>query len=209
MQDGPALPLQDLLEQVIRESGAKMVVTTGTAGAIGRGLQVGDVVVASRAAFSLNGTFKEAPFNGKIVSSDVNIPAAQLEFANRNLFEANAAKLSEVRKGRPPVPRIYWNSTPQPNVVVTSDYLALDDPNNRLKLQCSVNEAHDAVLGLASEKMGMSAPKWLSIRNITTPQVSGLSVSDKRRLAKFYHRYGFWTTIQSAIATWAVITGMN
>jgi len=211
-QDGPALPLQDLLEQVIRESGAKMVVTTGTAGAIGRGLQVGDVVIASRATFSLNATFKDADFSGKIVSSDVTLPAAQLEFANRNLFQANASKLGVARKGRPPLPQIYWDSTPQPNVVVTTDYFATDDATNRFKLQClgSVNEAHDAVLGLVCEKMGKSAPKWLSIRNVSVPQVSGASISDdQHRLARFYIRYGFWTTIQSAIATWAVIAGTS
>jgi uncharacterized protein YjbI with pentapeptide repeats len=208
---GPTLPLQDLLEQVIRESGAKMVVTTGTAGSIGRGLQVGDVVVASRAIFRLNRKYKDA-VDGKTVSSDVDMPAAQLELANRTLFQANASKLSVARKGGPQAPKIYWDSTPQPNVVVTTDFFATDDSQNSLKLQCvgSVNEAHDAVLGLASEKMGKSAPKWLSIRNISVPQVSGDSrLESARRSGAFYTQYRFWTTIQSAIATWAVITGTN
>jgi hypothetical protein len=74
-------------------------------------------------------------------------------------------------------------------------------------------EMDDAVLGLLSENMekeGKSAAKLLSIRNITSPQASGDSLKDKaQRLAKIYTRYGFWTTIQSAIATWAVIVGMN
>ena len=158
-RDGQTLPLQDLLEQVIRESGAKMVVTTGTAGSIGRGLQVGDVVVASRGIFRLNGNFKEADFNGKTVSNDVNLPTAQFEFANQNLFLANATSLTAARKGGPPVPHIYWDSTPQPNIVVTTDYFATDDTRNSFNLQCAVtvNEASDAVLGLASEKMGKSA----------------------------------------------------
>ena len=212
--DDPSLPLQDLLEQVVRESGAKMVITTGTAGSIGRGLQVGDVVVASRAIFRLNGAFSDDDLNGKTVSNEVNLPTAQLEFANRNLFQANASRLSAARKGRPPVPQIYWDSTPQPNVVVTTNYLAADDTQNSFNLQCvgSVNEANDAAVGLAIEKMGKSVPKWLSIRNVSEPQVSSDSRLDNKtmnRLARFYERYGFWTTIQSAIATWAVVTGTS
>jgi uncharacterized protein YjbI with pentapeptide repeats len=212
MMDGPSLPLQDLLEQVIRESGAKMVITTGTAYPIGRGLQVGDVVVASSGIFRLNADFKEADFNGKTVSNEVNMPTAQLEFANRTLFQANASRLSAARKGRPPVPQIYWDSTPQPNVVVTTDYFVPNETQSSFNLQCagSLTESHDAVLGLASEKMGKSAPKWLSIRNISLPQMSGDSPLDyQQRLERFYERYAFWTTIQSAIATWAVITGTS
>jgi uncharacterized protein YjbI with pentapeptide repeats/nucleoside phosphorylase len=214
-QDGPDLPLKDMLEQAIQESGAKLVVTTGTAGSIGRGLQVGDVLIASRATFLLRRTFKDEDFNGKTVSNEVNIPAAQVEFANQNLLQANASKLSAVRQGEPPVPRIYWDTAPQPNTVVTVDFFAFDDTLNHYNLQCagSVIEMSDAVLGLVSddiEKQGKSAPKWLSIRNVNAPQASGDSLKDKaQRLAKIYSQYAFWTTIQSAIATWAVITGMN
>lgn len=208
----PSLPLRDLLEQLMRESGAKMVVTTGTAGSIGRGLQVGDVVVSSAATFLLRKAFKEAVFNEKPVSSDAVIPVAQLEFANRNLFEANASQLSALRESGPQKPKIYWDAMPQPNVVVTVDFFAFDDTNDFYKLKCagSVIEMNDAVVGLASKNMKAAAPKWLSIRNISAPQVSGDSILDKsQRLGEFYKRYAFWTSIQSAIATWAVITGTN
>jgi hypothetical protein len=135
--DGLQLPLLDLLQQVINESGAKIVVTTGTSGPIGRGFQVGDVFVASRGIFRLNKDFKSADYNGKIVSSNVAMPATQFELANRNLFKANAFKLSFMRQTGPANPRIYWDSSPQPNMFVTTDYFAFDDIRNHYNLRCA------------------------------------------------------------------------
>ncbi len=73
----------------------------------------------------------------------------------------------------------------------------------------SVIEEDDGVLGLACEKMGPRAPKWISVRNVSLPHLSGDSASEDRQKAavRLYARYGFWTTVQSAIATWAIISG--
>jgi uncharacterized protein YjbI with pentapeptide repeats len=233
VQDGPKLPLLRLFQNLIYETGAKLVITTGTAGVIGRGLSVGDVVVASRCLLrykpkrngsdSDNSTDSEIEtrknsadesdndsLDGKVVSSAAKVPTKEIQFANMNLLAANASRLSAVRRGMPQVPRIYWNDTPQPAVVVTTNYFAFGDVKNTYGLQCtgSVVESGDALLGLACDQLGATAPKWLSIRNIADPQLSG--VADQKRvsrLALVYRRFGFWTTVQSAIATWAVIAG--
>src|SRR5262249_24570306 len=47
-QDGPDLPLLDLLQQIIQESHPKLAITTGTAGALGGSLGLGDVAIASK-----------------------------------------------------------------------------------------------------------------------------------------------------------------
>jgi hypothetical protein len=65
------------------------------------------------------------------------------------------------------------------------------------------------VLGLVCAGIGPDAPKWLSIRNISVPRISGESHDPERARAAalLYQRYSFWTSVQSAIATWAVIAG--
>jgi hypothetical protein len=67
----------------------------------------------------------------------------------------------------------------------------------------------DAVLGLVCRELGSVAPGWLAIRNASDPQIDGTLPLDeqKRAAARIYERYGYWTTVGSAIATWAVIAG--
>lgn len=49
--DGPDLPLADLWKQVIADVKPKLIITTGTAGAIGAPMKLGDVLVATSASF--------------------------------------------------------------------------------------------------------------------------------------------------------------
>lgn len=73
-QDGPGFPLKDLFKQLIEETKAKLVITTGTAGAIGPHVQLGDVIVANHCLFHCKRTFGSAPFNGKTYTSNVVMP---------------------------------------------------------------------------------------------------------------------------------------
>jgi len=127
-QDGPALPLPDLFKQIIQETEAELVITTGTAGAIGPDLKIGDVVVASQCRFDLLGSFKGRPFNRQTVTS---APVSQgmidqFTLANQQLLAANAPHL---RPQRLSVPRIFWSSDVlgEAPVVVTTHIFAFDD----------------------------------------------------------------------------------
>jgi hypothetical protein len=72
----------------------------------------------------------------------------------------------------------------------------------------AVNEMSDALLGLASERLGDRAPKWLSIRNVSDPIMCGDSILQQAvEAARLYRLYGYWASIQSALVTWAVISG--
>ncbi|MEI9973202.1 MAG: hypothetical protein WDO73_14835 [Ignavibacteriota bacterium] len=57
-QDGPQLPNIDVWRQIITESNAKLVITTGTAGAIGKDFEVGDVIVSPMVRFDCTAKFK-------------------------------------------------------------------------------------------------------------------------------------------------------
>jgi len=88
-------------------------------------------------------------------------------------------------------------------------FFAFDDSTNNYKLQGlgSTVEMGDAVLGLVIQGLGAAAPRWTAIRNASDPQIDGsMSLADqKKTAAQIYEKYGFWTTVCSAIATWAVI----
>ena len=66
-------------------------------------------------------------------------------------------------------------------------------------------EMDDAVLGLACEDIGAGAPKWLAVRNASDPQMPTATTPDKRKASDIYMRYGYWTTIPSVLACWALV----
>ena len=61
-QDGPQLPNIDVWTQIISEVRPKLVITTGTAGGIGKQFEVGDVIVSPIVRFDCLSKFKNQPF---------------------------------------------------------------------------------------------------------------------------------------------------
>ena len=59
------------------------------------------------------------------------------------------------------------------------------------------------------------APDWLVIRNASDPAINALLPRDKPRALDmqahwavwYYTAFGYWTSVNSAVATWAVIAG--
>ena len=94
--------------------------------------------------------------------------------------------------------------------VVTTDFSALDDTSNTFSLQGmgAAVEMGDAVLGMVIEQLGASAPRWLAVRNASDPEIDSAGLTEKEAAAKaaqIYERFGYWTTIPSAITCWALI----
>jgi hypothetical protein len=61
----------------------------------------------------------------------------------------------------------------KPLNIVTTDFFAFDTERNFYKLQGLgyAVEMGDAVLGLAIQELGSSAPRWAAIRNALDPQI--------------------------------------
>ena len=62
---------------------------------------------------------------------------------------------------------------------------------------------------------GRQAPKWLVVRNCSDPQINGdlptspPSMSLQATWAVWYYQaFGYWTSVNSALATWGVIAGL-
>jgi len=205
-QDGPKLPIAALWQQLIAEVKPKLVITTGTAGGIGAGVELGDVVVAKAVRFDCMKEFKSRPFH---TSSYDCSPLNTASFAvARQLFSANAGHLPAA----PRPPAIF--ATPSADVplpdIVTTDFFAFDDTSNTFALQDlgGAVEMGDAVLGLVTQGLGTAAPLWTAVRNASDPEIDSAGLTEKEaatKAAQIYERYGYWTTIPSAITCWALI----
>lgn len=108
--------------------------------------------------------------------------------------------------------------------ILTTDFFEFGTSTNRLWEQGCGVEMGDAVLGLVVETRkaeGRPAPDWLVIRNASDPQINGrlpnretpgIPPELRRSLDMqahwavwYYETYGYWTSVNSAIAVWAMV----
>jgi nucleoside phosphorylase len=205
-QDGPQLPNIDLWRQIVEEVRPGLVITTGTAGGIGKELAVGDVIVSPLIRFDCTAKFKKQPFARAAYTSAA---AKATHFAAaRSLFKANATQLPKDNARPPRIIRVPAQA--QGSAVVTTDFFGFDTSDDHYKLQGlgAVSEMGDAVLGLVAAEMGASAPRWLAIRNVSDPQIKadGLTIRQQAAIAaQIYKGFGRWSSVCSAITCWASI----
>jgi len=196
-QDGVKLPVRKLWHQLLGETRARVVITTGTAGAIGADVKLGDVVLGRAVRFDCSRTFARESFSAEQFHSPLAVPLRRLDTAMQKLIPVNAGML--------PAPhhrlRFYYDGAPPREAPTVVTY--------KLQGLGAAVEMGDAVLGLVCQDLGSAAPGWLAIRNASDPQIDGTLPLDeqKKTAARIYERYGYWTTVGSAIATWAVIAG--
>jgi hypothetical protein len=107
--------------------------------------------------------------------------------------------------------------------ILTTDFFEFGTSTNGLEQQGCGVEMGDAVLGLVVDEMkaaGLPAPQWLVIRNASDPQINGklpdgndagVPPAVRRKLNMqahwavwYYETYGYWTSVNSAIAVWAM-----
>lgn len=210
--DGPAVPVVDLWKQIIEETRAALVITTGTGGAIGANVLLGDVVVAAQTVFDCTGPLQHKPFKSASYNTsplraapDVGLTAAMLT-PNADRLKASGVPLHP--DGRPAF--FYAGSQiPSPKIVST-DRFAFDNTTNTEGLQPLGNicDMGDATLGLFAST-APHPPRWVAIRNASDPQVDG-SLTPARQAEEartIYMHYGPFTTAASLLASWAVICG--
>jgi purine-nucleoside phosphorylase len=203
---GQTLPNEDFWKQIIDEVRPKLIITTGTAGGIGKTLEVGDVVVSPNVRFDCQKWLKRAPYH----NADYRNSAVQAKYLTqaRKLFKANAGQLPKTNRRPPKIVRVSPNGVS--SAVVTTDFFGFDTSNNRYKLWHlgTVSEMGDAVLGKVAKEMGSAAPRWAAVRNVSDPQIKADGLSPKQQAqmaAQIYKGFGRWSSVCSAIACWALI----
>jgi hypothetical protein len=222
------LPVARFIEQIIGEVQPKLVITVGTAGGTMDDSKLGDVMVTRAAQFRLSQEFRNEQFASTKYVSPGTIKKKHLATAD-TLLQVHAHQLVEPDLG-PPTKFYDWPGALVPGVVnrprilvegrdfptgkpmLTTDSFEFGTSANGLgDLGCGV-EMGDAVFGMVAEKLGSGAPKWLVIRNASDPQINGdlpTGVGGRNMQIHwavwYYETYGYWTSVNSAIATWAMI----
>lgn len=207
--DGPDLPVVDLWKQIIAETGASLIITTGTGGGIGADMLLGDVAVAAQTLFDCKQQFAAAPFNH--ASYDASpLPADPTARLTPAMLAPNAAKVAQSKLPSHPdgLPAILYpgcGAMPDPKIV-TTDFFAYDTTDNQFGLQglANVCEMGDATLGLAISQLD-NPPKWAAIRNASDPQIGPPLDQASKTAGDIYSHYGGYTTAASVLACWSLI----
>jgi purine-nucleoside phosphorylase len=204
-QDGPKLPNKDVWHQIIAEVNPKLVITTGTAGGIGKDFEVGDVVVSPIVRFDCLSKFKKAPFKQ---AHYVSVPPNTNYFATaQTLFKVNASQLPKENTREPQIFTVPTDVVE--HAVLTTDFFGFDTSDNHYQLQGSgyVSEMGDAVLGLVCSELGENAPRYVAVRNVSDPQIKaeGTLRQQAQIAAQIYKGFGRWSSVCSALTCWALI----
>jgi len=219
------LPIARFLEQIYAEVRPKLVITVGTAGGTLPSAELGDVMITRSVKFRCAQEFRLEPFNGQTYVSTARIKRTHLAAAVR-LMSAHVDQLTEPDFGPPTEFYAFGANLPghvnTPSILVegthfpvglpmlTTDYFEFGTSTNGLDaLGCGV-EMGDAVFGLVAERLGPTSPKWLVIRNASDPRINGhlptAPVDMQAHWAVWYYeQFGYWTSVNSAIATWSQI----
>ena len=203
------LPNAEVWKQIIGETQPKLVITTGTAGGIGKEFEVGDVVVSPVVRFDSQKWLKRADFGSASYHSKAS--DAQFFAKAKTLFKANAAQLPKDNTRQPKIIRVSPRALS--SSVVTTDFFGFDTSDDHFKLQGlgDASEMGDAVLGLVVQQLEAKAPPWIVVRNVSDPQIKsdGLSINQQADIAaKIYKAFGRWSTVCSAIVCWALIAAL-
>jgi len=197
------LPNEDVWLQIIKEVQPKLVITTGTAGGIGKQCEVGDVIVSPIVRFDCLKWLKSESFHNASYK-DGAIKPRYLTQA-KTLFKANAGQLPKDNTRPPKIVKSQGITT----CVLTTDFFGFDTSNNHYGLQGmgDVSEMGDAVLGLVASQMGAAAPRWVAVRNVSDPQIKaeGTLQQQAQVAAQIYKGFGRWSSVCSAIVCWALI----
>ncbi|MFZ3218154.1 MAG: hypothetical protein WA192_19015 [Candidatus Acidiferrales bacterium] len=198
--DGPQCPVKKLVAEIVQAVRPKLLITTGTGGAIGKQVELGDVVLAGHTRFDCTRQFKSEPWATASYQTSP-LPAAALPAILPALTQVNAARVAGGRA----TPKMW--AAPQ-DAIVTTDFFAFDDSTDYYKLQglgqcCDMG---DAMIGQTMQQF--PSVKWHAIRNASDPQIPNPDNNIQRAeqaSTQIYSQYGVFTTAASAIATWAVI----
>lgn len=204
--DGTTLPTAQLARQVATETGARLFITTGTAGG-GPGTVLGDVNVASAVHSDCTTRLAGHPWSQQEWGTAV-LSASQQELLGPSvlpaLLAANAGQLP--KKWTPRALEAFYGHC------VSVDFFAfysLDDHYGLLKYdpQLAVEEMDD--FAIAEGILSMPSPPALaSVRCASDPPMKDGSEASMKLAEQIYQQYGYTAAIGSVICSWALVAGL-
>ena len=200
------MPNAELWKQIIGEVQPKLVLTTGTAGGIGKQCEVGDVIVSSVVRFDFAELAEKSALRQCALCERKRRKRRSFHSPSA-LFKANASQLPSDNK-RPPAITVVA-STDSSASVVTTDFFGLDTTDNHFKLQGlgDASEMGDAVLGMVAQSLGVerAGPGLRSAMSQTRRLTRGLGhahAAGPHSRDASYKAYGRCSSVRSAIVCW-------
>ena len=89
--DGPATPIKKLMAEIAQTVSPKLFITTGTAGAIGSDVLLGDVVVGGTVRFDCTSQFKNEPWHNAYFTPSP-LSSGVVEGIDPALLQINASR---------------------------------------------------------------------------------------------------------------------
>ena len=225
--DGVTIPLRQFLRQIIEESGAKLVLTIGTAGGTQEDGYLGDVNITNQATFELTGTLENAPFNKQTFKSDwkPNMDSKYMKAAQSLVSPVESLTVYVPGAGYP-VETTIKPYTRDPKITDFTDKLPLLTTNGFVTGYINVPEDHDydknylgddyCVVEEDDAIVGMTVGEYDGVQFGCVRNLSDGAVNYdlQGELAStwpstIYSSKGFDTAVNGAIVTWAAIAGMT
>lgn len=206
--DGPTLPTAQMAAQIAGDTGATLVITTGTAGGVGDGVTLGDVNIGITSSSLFSTRLKGKPWSKETWQTTPLTAAQKVKLAPdvlNPLFAANAGRLP--KEWAPRAPQVWYGDG------VSTDFFAVGDLTDHYGLlayrrDCRAVDMDDAAICFGLSQM-KDAPGMAVIRNASDPTMPGATAADLKLAKQIYKQYGFVTTAFSAIACWAIIAGLT
>jgi hypothetical protein len=209
--DGPSMPVRQLVEQIAQETGCRLFITTGTAGGVGAGEVLGDVIVGEAVKFNLaKSQWANEPYAQERFPSTGQLGYEQrgeLDITFETLIPAAIGDHLKSSGYAPRAPQLVLGKD-----IETVGYFAFADTADSYGVvkndpNVGVEEMDDAAVAMALRDL-YQAPAWLAVRNASDPQMgSGPLAKQKAQAERLYERFGYYTTVCSALACWAIIAG--
>ena len=231
-RNGKELPILDMVQQLVNDLSPKLVITSGTGGAVGKKVQLGDAVITGSALFLCKHQYPDdsninsMSKNKEAITNDVSVANKYIDYANEKLtLLISPGLLSDIEKLKSKFqidwvknndsPKIYSKNVPSAvNMnVISADYFSIDDSKDTEGLQEMgvMNDMDDAFVAFAINQIKGSKPQWLSIRNASEPEIKFQDDEKamKDNASNIYDICGYHTSFSSSFASWAVIAGMQ
>jgi nucleoside phosphorylase len=216
--DGRALPLPNLVRQIIAETRPLLVLSAGTAGGVSPDDRLGDVVVSNAAAFHLGSEFEDAAFNHtqyasawtpstryqSVAETKQNMPLVY-EMPLTGPTPHYAAVMP--RDGVPPSPppgRDHCLMRIASLPILTTDFFEFGTTVNGLDKIGSAVEMGDAAVAMTCDQAGVP---FGFVRNVSDPVINGDMDYPIQALfaSSTYLDVGVNTSMNGAVAIWALL----
>jgi Phosphorylase superfamily len=219
--DGVTLPLLEMTRRILDDTGASLLLSVGTSGAVQPDDRIGDVAITNAAHLLLTSNLETATYNDATFQSAFAPNFRLVPDAEALMLSISGPTMPAPAIGYPldqsiayadgsRRPRVRNYIEPLKPVLTTNGFsIATTDPDSQKNYDgyCCL-EMDDALLAMTACDAGRN---YVSVRNFSDPVMNGnLPVALQSAISSYiYTVCGERTSYNGALAAWALIAGMQ